>query len=161
MITGDEVFVKTGTKNVEDFTLNHLINTAINSEEKKINVETVEDFTDPLQCDHIEDEDKSKEKLSVAHLPFSNSFKKTLDDTVLCISPYLRFSVPYLETELGKKCKLRKFFPSEIYYSEQFDNNSKVNKVSKASEDENENLVHSFTEVSKVKRFPMFYSAYL
>ncbi|KAJ8957069.1 hypothetical protein NQ318_007282 [Aromia moschata] len=70
------------------------------------------------------DDDPNKnsvsEKFTVAELPFSNNFRKSLDDVTLCISPYIVFSVPYLETEVGKKCRLRQFFPKEIYFSEQF-----------------------------------------
>lgn len=91
----------------------------------KMNSEAVEDFTDPLQSSHIESVTEA-ETLAVAELPFSNNFRKNLDDTILCISPYIMFSMPYLETEVGRKCKLRKFFPTEIYFSEQFTNQTKV-----------------------------------
>jgi hypothetical protein len=32
-----------------------------------------------------------------------------------------QFTVPYLETETGRNCALRKFFPDEIFWSAQFD----------------------------------------
>jgi hypothetical protein len=32
-----------------------------------------------------------------------------------------QFTVPYLETEPGRNCALRKFFPDEIFWSAQFD----------------------------------------
>ena len=32
-----------------------------------------------------------------------------------------QFTVPYLETEPGRNCALRKFFPEEIFWSAQFD----------------------------------------
>ncbi|KAJ3663453.1 hypothetical protein Zmor_007712 [Zophobas morio] len=105
------------------------------SEGKKMNSETVEDFTDPLQSSYHDVGGETKEILSVAELPFSNSFRKSLDDTILCISPYLMFCVPFLETEVGRKCKLRKFFPSEVYFSEQFSNQTKV-KIVKELEEE-------------------------
>ncbi|XP_030762817.1 1-phosphatidylinositol 3-phosphate 5-kinase [Sitophilus oryzae] len=96
---------------------------------QKITGESVSDFTDPLQSsfdlnktDFVVD---SNETLSVAELPFSNNFKKHLDDTILCISPYVMFPIPYLETDSGKKTKLRRFFYKDLYYSEQFEGNVK------------------------------------
>ncbi|EFA00380.1 1-phosphatidylinositol 3-phosphate 5-kinase [Tribolium castaneum] len=106
---------------------------------KKMNSEMVEDFTDPLQSSFVESMTEGKEILAVAELPFSNNFRKSLDDSILCISPYLMFSVPYLETEVGKKCKLRKFFPTEIYFSEQFTNQTKVKIIKDIGEDVKEN----------------------
>ncbi|CAH1099797.1 unnamed protein product [Psylliodes chrysocephalus] len=86
----------------------------------------VEDFTDPLHSSSVDFEPKiSNQTLAVAQLPFSNSFKKHLDDTILCISPYIVIPPPYLETELGKKCKLRQFFPDDLYFSMQFGNQAK------------------------------------
>lgn len=99
---------------------------------------TVNDFTDPLHSNNHEVfTSKPSEKLSVAELPFSNHFRKALDDTILCISPYLVFSIPYLETEQGRKCKLRKFFPSEIYYSLHFDPNKKIKSIKDSDNYEN------------------------
>lgn len=90
----------------------------------------VSDFTDPLHSTSSDYINKNcTEKLSVAELPFSNNFRKALDDTILCISPYLVFSVPFLETEIGRKCKLRKFFPDEIYHSNQFHNNKRMKAI--------------------------------
>lgn len=98
------------------------------SEGKKITVETIKDFTDPLHSYTLEGETAkvdSGEVFTVAELPLSNIFRKWLDDAILCVSPFIVFSVPYLETEFGKKCKLRKFFPRDIYFSEQFNSNKK------------------------------------
>ncbi|XP_018563541.1 putative 1-phosphatidylinositol 3-phosphate 5-kinase [Anoplophora glabripennis] len=97
-------------------------------EAKKITVETIKDFTDPLHSYTLENETTkvdTGETFTVAELPLSNIFRKWLDDAILCISPFIVFSVPYLETEFGKKCKLRQFFPRYIYFSEQFGNNKK------------------------------------
>lgn len=101
-------------------------------EEKKSITEPIQDFSDPLHSYNVDDvfKENTTQKMSVADLPFSNQFRKALDDTILCISPYLVFSVPYLETENGRKCKLRNYFPTQIYYSEQFMNNKKK-KLSK------------------------------
>ena len=94
----------------------------IGDRKKYISPEIIDDYSDPLHSYNNEGNitDASLEKLSVSELPFSNNFRKSLDDTILCISPYLVFMIPYLETESGKKCKLRNFFPCEIFYSEQF-----------------------------------------
>ncbi|KAG5306952.1 FYV1 kinase, partial [Acromyrmex insinuator] len=99
----------------------------ISSEEKRIYGESISDRSDPLhQYLNEDDEDvfnrtsPSGQRLSVADFPLFNKFKKALQDTVLSVSPYLKFSIPYLETELGRNCILRSFFPREIYYSEQF-----------------------------------------
>lgn len=99
----------------------------ISSEEKRIYGESISDRSDPLhQYLNEDDEDvfnrtsPSGQRLSVADFPLFNKFKKALEDTVLSVSPYLKFSIPYLETELGRNCVLRSFFPREIYYSAQF-----------------------------------------
>ncbi|RZB49897.1 1-phosphatidylinositol 3-phosphate 5-kinase [Asbolus verrucosus] len=133
----DDVFVKdTNLKNTESKIIESNSHSSGNNEGKKMNTETVDDFTDPLQSYNVDEEiPEVREKLSVAELPFSNSFRKSLDDTILCISPYLMFYVPYLETEVGRKCKLRKFFPSEVYFSEQFNNNTKIKIVKELDDD--------------------------
>ncbi|KAF5299848.1 hypothetical protein FQA39_LY11385 [Lamprigera yunnana] len=98
-------------------------------EERKISSESISDFSDPLLSCNAEDDifkRNNSEKFSVAELPFSNTFRKALDDTILCISPYMVFSIPYLETDMGRKCTLRNFFPSAIYLSKQIDNKKKV-----------------------------------
>lgn len=99
----------------------------VSSEEKRIYGESISDRSDPLhQYLNEDDEDvfdrtsPSGQRLSVADFPLFNKFKKALEDTVLSVSPYLKFSIPYLETELGRNCVLRSFFPREIYYSAQF-----------------------------------------
>lgn len=96
--------------------------------DKKMVTESIEDFTDPLQSDRNNECYNVSEKFTVSELPLSNHFRKALDDTILSISPYLVFSVPYLETDVGRKCKLRKFFPDEIYYSKQFKTSEKGSK---------------------------------
>lgn len=99
----------------------------ISSEEKRIYGESISDRSDPLhQYLNEDDEDvfnrtsPSGQRLSVADFPLFNKFKKALEDTVLSVSPYLKFLIPYLETEVGRNCVLRSFFPREIYYSAQF-----------------------------------------
>ncbi|XP_023214186.1 1-phosphatidylinositol 3-phosphate 5-kinase-like, partial [Centruroides sculpturatus] len=92
--------------------------------QKKKESKYIEDFSDPLRS-YLQSEDDSifhhhGSSLHVASLPFSNQFRKALDDVVLCISPNIKITVPYLETENGRNCELRRFFPEEIYWSEQF-----------------------------------------
>lgn len=101
----------------------------ISSEEKRIYGESISDRSDPLH-QYLNEEDEegnvldrtspNGQCLSVADFPLFNKFKKALEGTVLSVSPYLKFSIPYLETELGRNCLLRSFFPREIYYSAQF-----------------------------------------
>lgn len=96
-------------------------------EEKIILKEPVETFSDPLRdLENAIYTSSGKETLSVAELPFSNEFRKALNGTILSVSPYIAFSMPYLETDVGKKCKLRSFFPDEIFYSKQFSQNTKI-----------------------------------
>jgi 1-phosphatidylinositol-3-phosphate 5-kinase len=69
------------------------------SEEKRINAESVSDFSDPLHVYlNLEDEvfsagnqsSASGQCLSVAEPPLTNRFRKSLDDTILSCSPYLK-----------------------------------------------------------------------
>ena len=101
----------------------------LSSDEKRIYAESVSDRSDPLHQYLNEDEDNDDafsqespngQQLSVADIPLLNKFKKSLEGTVLSVSPYLKFSIPFLETELGRNCTLRRFFPKEIYYSIHF-----------------------------------------
>lgn len=112
------------------------------SEEKRAHGESVSDLSDPLhqylreetdedrmekilkesrETESSENQEKNSSAiLSVAEIPLSNKFKKALDDAILSYSPYLKFTIPYLETLPGKNCALRQFFPNEIYYSSHF-----------------------------------------
>nr|CAD7195046.1 unnamed protein product [Timema douglasi] len=109
------------------------------SEEKRMNVESVSDFSDPLHLYLSLDDDvfstgqQNGQQLSVAELPLSNHFRKALDDTILSASPFLKFTVPYLETEAGRNCALRRFFPDEIFWSAQFNSSSDTNTNSRAN----------------------------
>lgn len=97
------------------------------NDEKVIPKEPVEAFSDPLRdLENGVYKSSGKEKLSVAELPFSNEFRKALNGTILSVSPYIAFTMPYLETDIGKKCKLRSFFPEEIFYSKQFSHGKRI-----------------------------------
>lgn len=100
-------------------------------EQQRAHGESVSDKSDPLHQYLNEDDDAdevfseqplspSGQCLSVADLPLLNKFKKALEGTILSVSPYLKFSIPYLETEVGRNCELRRFFPKEMYYSAYF-----------------------------------------
>ncbi|XP_076663610.1 1-phosphatidylinositol 3-phosphate 5-kinase fab1 isoform X2 [Andrena cerasifolii] len=109
-------------------------------DEKRIYGESISDRSDPLHQYLNEDEEDvfsqtspNGQHLSVADLPLLNKFKKALEGTVLSISPYLKFSIPYLETETGRHCVLRSFFPREIFYSTQFLDKVKEIKTSSVS----------------------------
>ncbi|KAH9362310.1 hypothetical protein HPB48_002288 [Haemaphysalis longicornis] len=89
---------------------------------KKVEMSCVEDFSDPLHTLLNADEDDAaltehRLSLKTQVLPLSNSFKLALDSTILCCSPFIRLTLPYLKTEAGRRCELRKFFSDEIYWS--------------------------------------------
>ncbi|XP_076363235.1 1-phosphatidylinositol 3-phosphate 5-kinase fab1 isoform X2 [Tachypleus tridentatus] len=97
-----------------------------NSEEgtSKREPKYIEDCSDPLRLYQQSEDDSifhhSGSILQEASLPFTNHFRKALDDVILCCSPNIRVNLPYLETESGRNCELRQFFPEEIYWSAQF-----------------------------------------
>ncbi|XP_076042433.1 1-phosphatidylinositol 3-phosphate 5-kinase fab1 isoform X3 [Oratosquilla oratoria] len=130
--------------------------------EKNKIVETISDFSDPLHsylnagtspsdCYPMNSPPKA---LAVAELPFSNTFRKALDDNILSCTPYMRFNVPYLETEVGRNCHLRSYFSEKIYFSSCLEKEKAVRrprfseKEGKEVRDENENVeirpVHEF-----------------
>ncbi|XP_026288487.1 putative 1-phosphatidylinositol 3-phosphate 5-kinase isoform X2 [Frankliniella occidentalis] len=96
---------------------------------KRVTAESVSDFSDPLhqylnsgeEAHHVQV--NNSQILAVAKIPYLNQFRKALDDTILSISPYLKFTVPFLETDQGRSCRLRQYFPLEIYWSRQFHEN--------------------------------------
>ncbi|UYV73171.1 PIKFYVE, partial [Cordylochernes scorpioides] len=105
---------------------------------KTIEKKYVEDFSDPLRSYLQMEEDlgaaavtspaSSHSLLRVASMPLTSQFRKGLDGTILCCSPFITVALPYLETEPGKCCKLRPFFPEEIYWSRQFQKEAAVRK---------------------------------
>ncbi|XP_067633023.1 putative 1-phosphatidylinositol 3-phosphate 5-kinase isoform X2 [Eurosta solidaginis] len=87
--------------------------------------ENVADFTDPLRS-----ADTTINKISVVRpveklcveMRYDNRFRTALSSTLLSVSPFLSFPLPYLETEQGRKCALRQHFPAELYYSKSWSN---------------------------------------
>lgn len=51
-----------------------------------------------------------------------NKYQYFLNSTLLSLSPLVNFSVPYLESDIGKHCKLRKYFSKHIYVSQILNN---------------------------------------
>lgn len=95
------------------------------SDEKLVTKENVQDFSDPLRAADLTPSafcSESSVKFAVEQ-PCDNRFRTALNSTVLSISPFLQFPLPYLETETGRKCALRSRFPDELYYSKQWSDN--------------------------------------
>lgn len=91
-------------------------------EEKVVLKENVQDFSDPLRATDLSpsvfDHETSVE--FAVQLPYDNRFKIALSSTVLSVSPIVSFPLPFLETEPGRKCTLRSYFPHELFYSRQW-----------------------------------------
>lgn len=91
-------------------------------EEKFVTKENVQDFSDPLRATDLSPSifDPGTSVEFAVQLPYDNRFKIALSSTVLSVSPIVSFPLPYLETEPGRKCTLRDFFPHELFYSRQW-----------------------------------------
>uniref|UniRef100_A0A1A9W6H5 1-phosphatidylinositol-3-phosphate 5-kinase n=1 Tax=Glossina brevipalpis TaxID=37001 RepID=A0A1A9W6H5_9MUSC len=76
------------------------------------------DFSDPLRStsNSKHNEQSPNLELEVEHR-YDNRFRSALSSTILSVSPFLSFPLPFLETEQGRKCLLRSLFPAELYYS--------------------------------------------
>lgn len=89
----------------------------------------VADFTDPLRSVEVGankiPEDRPVVKLAV-ETRYDNRFRTALSSTLLSVSPFLSFPLPYLETEQGRKCALRKLFPTELFYSKLMSNRNSL-----------------------------------
>lgn len=88
------------------------------SDEKIVQKENVRDFSDPLRATDLPTT-QSSVKFAVEQ-PCDNRFRTALSSTILSISPFGQFHLPFLETEIGRKCALRSRFPNELYYSKQW-----------------------------------------
>lgn len=90
--------------------------------------QTVSDFSDPLHS-YLNSGASPQEtplepprgSFSLTEEPLANSFRKAVDETILSVSPYLRYSIPYLETEAGQNSLLRRFFQKDLYQSVLFE----------------------------------------
>lgn len=86
------------------------------------------DFSDPLlgyQNTHDESifNSTSTQKIALKEIKQTNykRFRKALDGVHLSVSPYHKYSVPFIETDKGSRCAVRKYLPEEIYWSKLFD----------------------------------------
>lgn len=87
-------------------------------DEKLITKENVQDFSDPLRATVIAPPVPETSVKFAVEQPCDNRFRTALNSTILSVSPFSQFSLPYLETESGKKCSLRSRFPGNLYFSE-------------------------------------------
>ena len=113
---------------------------------EKSSASAVADFSDPLRDSSFVT--TANEHVEVQET-FDNKFRTSLSSTLLSISPFLNFPLPYLESETGKKCKLRSFFSKELFYSKQWSSESeKVEKIENIlpteTKNENVNPPHEF-----------------
>lgn len=112
----DEVFIQKETLKLKKQSIKKI-------EEKIINKENVQDFSDPLRAENsITDELQSNVEFAV-ETPYDNKFRTALNSTILSTSPNVTIPLPYLETENGKKCHLRSHFPTELYFSKHWSEN--------------------------------------
>lgn len=81
---------------------------------------TVDDFSDPLRADLSPSafhQDEAKDLRLSVQKAYDDRFRSALSSVILSISPNVSFPLPYLETESGRKCRLRERFPAELFYS--------------------------------------------
>ncbi|XP_054736493.1 putative 1-phosphatidylinositol 3-phosphate 5-kinase isoform X1 [Anastrepha obliqua] len=121
--------------------------------------ENVADFTDPLRSAEITTNKVSVDR-SVIGLAvesrYDNRFRTALSSTLLSVSPFLSFPLPYLETEQGRKCSLRPLFPTELYYSKLWSDRSNLHLDRHESLEQlkntiNENMLKSPHPFLKIK----------
>lgn len=94
---------------------------------KSAEITELKDFSDPLH-NYQKSKDESIFDSSVAltehKLKRPHQFRKALDGIILSFSPYFKLEIPYLETETGSKCELRKYFPEQVYWSKLLDSDN-------------------------------------
>lgn len=129
------------------------------NKKESITSELVTDLSDPLHSYQILKDEKIFDYSSAPLLKedkrhTSQQFKKALSEVLLTISPFVKFDMPYLETEAGSICKLRSCFPSEIFWSELFhpERSSQINGRQKLSA--TENAVTTNTSLPSIKLLP-------
>lgn len=115
--------------------------------------QTVSDFSDPLHS-YLNSGASPQEtpleptrgSFSLTEEPMNNSFRKALDETILSCSPYLRYTIPYLETEAGQGCLLQRFFKRGLYHSVLFEKDNLMRRP-KFSETDTKNAVDTNSNV--------------
>lgn len=124
-------------------------------DEKIVTKENVQDFSDPLRATDLTPsafDSKCSVKFAVEQ-PCDNRFRTALNSTILSISPFSHFPLPYLETEAGRKCALRSRFPNELYYSKQWSDSVEKfchNNSPTVKSNDNEVLVYFYVTVFDV-----------
>jgi len=111
------------------------IRKAVDSSPSSPVTEVIEDDSDPLRS-------KKKPKISTTKLIVdkcldnteTNAFKQALNDAVICCSPYVNKSLPFLESDEGKQSTLRKYFPQDLFYSKLLEQKSPVRRGKSAKE---------------------------
>ena len=88
---------------------------------RKVESTCLTDQSDPLHS-YQKSHDDSIFHSSLEMEEQKNRFKlkKALENIILAVSPYIHYDLPYLETEQGFRCELRRYFPEEIYWSHHF-----------------------------------------
>lgn len=87
---------------------------------RKVESTYLTDQSDPLQSYQKSQDDSifySSLEMAEQMQKHGLKLKKALENVILSTSPYVYYELPYLETEPGSKCELRKYFPEEIYWS--------------------------------------------
>ncbi|KAL0871650.1 hypothetical protein ABMA27_004176 [Loxostege sticticalis] len=74
----------------------------------------IRDFSDPLRATLSVDDDVFLPKEEAKLQADTHSDRWSTDDVVLSMSPNMVIPAPYLETEAGRKCPLRKYFPKPL-----------------------------------------------
>ncbi|KAK9502569.1 hypothetical protein O3M35_011320 [Rhynocoris fuscipes] len=107
--------------------------------------ESVVDCNDPLRAYSVEEMQDNGERLSSTQgenelsisettLPLDNRLVQALRHNILSISAYLKFTLPYLESEHGRQCPLRPYFGQKIYWSQQLDEGTTKNRINRDSD---------------------------
>ena len=96
------------------------------------------DFSDPLQ-NYQETKDETifhSQGTLQEDKAHKLKFKKALKEVQLSVSPLMRHTIPFLETEQGQQSKMRKFFKGQLYCSEHFNDHVGNRKNRWMSEDQ-------------------------
>ena len=66
---------------------------------------------------------------SPSYASTSMLFRKAMEDMILTVSPLVRHTLPYLETEAGRNAPLRRYLPQVLYSSQQLKHESPPRKT--------------------------------
>uniref|UniRef100_A0A023F0I5 1-phosphatidylinositol-3-phosphate 5-kinase n=1 Tax=Triatoma infestans TaxID=30076 RepID=A0A023F0I5_TRIIF len=131
--------------------------------------ESVAECNDPLRAysvDEVQDNgdrnfSQGDSELSVSEttLPLDNRFVQALRHNILSVSAYLKFTLPYLESEHGRQCPLRSYFGQKIYWSQFLDEGTIKSRPIR--EGEQYNLLDRKPDIVKLKPLHKFVTARL